>query len=62
MAMSRFTKLFLLFEPEDSTRPSKQSSEPINAFQPLVKRSDFSIKALVWVVISIIVGMSIGQL
>ena len=62
MATSALTKLAMLFEPEDSFALTTTTSKPTSSFHPLNKQLFISVKALVWVVISIIVGIGIGQL
>jgi hypothetical protein len=62
MAVSWIYKLILIFQPEDSSRLQADDAFYAAIFRSLKKKTPVSVKALVWTVIAIFVGLSIGQL
>ena len=55
-------KLFLFFQPEDSCGCIDEKYLPIHARVVVIKEPNVSIKALFWLLISILTGLAIGQL
>ena len=62
MTTTWISKITLLFRPEESNLfPAKKYAQE-NAFQSMNAKSSLSVKALVWAVISVMIGLLIGQL
>ena len=62
MAVSWIYNLILIFQPEDSSRLQDEDAFYAAVFRSVNKKPPVSVKALVWTVIAILVGLSIGQL
>lgn len=62
MANARLIKLMLLFEPENSSDSIESNNFSSKSFHQVTKQSAISVKALVWIIISIVLGIGIGQL
>ena len=62
MAASRISKFVMLFEPENSLTRHEATGKTGYLHQSNPNRYLVSVKAVVWVVISIFVGLGIGQL
>jgi hypothetical protein len=62
MAVSWIYKLILIFQPEDSSQLQNEDAFYVTVFRSVHKKPPVSVKALIWTVIAILVGLSIGQL
>lgn len=62
MALSWIDKLILIFQPEDSSRLQDEDVFYAAVLRSVDKKPPLSVKTLVWTVIAILVGLSIGQL
>lgn len=62
MAVTLLTELIMLFRPEASPRVTKEKYSTVTAFQMANEKSPISLKALFWTVISIMIGLIVGQL
>jgi len=51
-----------LFNPEDSSRWQAMNRWPGGVFHRTIKGSSASAKTLIWIVISILLGLALGQL
>lgn len=60
--MKKFEKFVFLFEPEDSSCLNEKNCKPEDVIQPFNKQSPVSLKAIVWIALSIVAGMVLGQL
>ncbi len=62
MAVIGINELILLFRPEESPRLPEEQDPMVTAFLMLNAKSSISLKALVWTVIAILIGLVVGQL
>ena len=62
MAVNWLSEFVSFFRPEESPRFSDEKYFQGVASQSANKKSLFSVKALFWIVISILLGLTIGQL
>jgi hypothetical protein len=62
MAVTWLAKFTLLFPPEESPRLPDDEYTQLKAFRFINEKIIFSLKALVWTLISIFAGLGIGQL
>jgi hypothetical protein len=62
MAVKWLTEFLLLFQPEESSRFPDVKYSPMTPFRSEDEKPRVSAKARVWTVISIVVGLFIGQL
>lgn len=63
MASTWLIELLLIFQPEDSSPnlPVKQE-EADNPLRGALNKTEASLKAFVWIIISVVFGLFIGQL
>jgi len=62
MAVKWLTEFLLLFQPEEFPRSPDVKYSPMTPFRSENEKSRVSAEELVWTVISIVVGLFIGQL
>jgi|GEM_PF-2813378 len=61
MVSKLFAALILFFQPEDSCSLANEKYFQQPVFRSVKKRSNISAKALFWILISILIGLAIGQ-
>ena len=62
MAVTLLNRLFLLFRPEESPQAPGEQHLTVTSFRMVNLKSPISLKALVWTVLSILIGLGVGQL
>ena len=62
MANTWLAKLIPLFQPEESSRFREEQHTTMTAFRIVERKIPISFKALLWTVISILLGVMVGQL
>jgi hypothetical protein len=62
MAIKWITALILFFHPEDSCWLTNDKSIKKRVFESVKEKPNFSVRALFWLLISILVGFTIAQL
>lgn len=62
MATTWLAKLIPLFRPEESPRFPEERDQAMTVLRSVERKFTLSLKALLWTVISILLGVIVGQL